>query len=154
MRGRTSFLFSFREMDDSWSCFDNLNRVCGSLTLSQLTFSFSLEWSSELLWLEEPSLAAPPPCAEGAACWAAASAVATSSRLLGDSSSCSRLRGEEHRDWKRGESAPSRSAGAGPQDCGVLERDGALGGAWAGTPAGTGRGTAMGPAKGKAALGL
>lgn len=76
-----------------------------------LTFSFSLEVSSELLWLVELCPLAAPPCTEGDACWDAASAVATSNRLLGDSSSWSKLRGEEHRDWKRGDSAPSRSAG-------------------------------------------
>lgn len=81
--------------------------------------TFSLEASVELLGLAE---FCPPagtlPCAEGVACWEAASAVATSSRLIGDSSSCRRLRGEEQREWKRGESAPSRSAGV--QDSAVL----------------------------------
>lgn len=61
-------------------------------------FSFSLELPSALLWLEVLCAPGVPPWAEGVVCWDPANAVATSSLLLGDSSSCNRLRGDEHRD--------------------------------------------------------
>lgn len=105
-------------------------------------FSFSLEVSSALLWLAVFCPPGVPPCTDGVVS-CVASAVATSSLLLGDSSSCSRFRGEEQRDWNRGDSAPSRSAGVWLYDWGVLLRDGAP------VPGmGTGLETTLGPVTG------